>query len=111
MAEAKKPASAGKESSEVAKSLLEEALDPYLVIRSPLATEKCIRAVEFGNTLTFAVHPRATKRDVKKAVEQLFKVKVAKVNMQNAVNGTKKAYVKLAPSHLASDVSADLGFI
>jgi large subunit ribosomal protein L23 len=85
--------------------------DPYKVIKHPLSTEKSIRQIEFDNKLVFAVHPRATKGDIKKAVEQLFNVKVAKVNVHNAFQGGKRAFVKLGPESLASDVSADLGLI
>jgi ribosomal protein L23 len=85
--------------------------DPYSVIKYPLSTEKSIRQIEFDNKLVFAIDPRATKSDVKQAVEILFKVKVVKVNVQNSFQGTKRAYVKLSPEFLASDVSADLGLI
>ena len=85
--------------------------DPHVIIKFPLSTEKSIRQIEFDNKLVFAVHPRATKKDVKKAVEQLFNVKVAKVNIHNAFQGEKRAFVKLGPESLASDVSADLGLI
>jgi ribosomal protein uL23 len=85
--------------------------DPYKIIRYPLSTEKSIRQIEYDNKLIFVVHPRATKKDVKKAVEMLFKVKVDKVNIQNSFQGEKRAYVKLGPESLASDVSADLGLI
>tara|TARA_Y100000310_G_scaffold95574_1_gene93399 strand:+ start:40 stop:372 length:333 start_codon:yes stop_codon:yes gene_type:complete len=89
----------------------QEKFDPYKIIKYPLSTEKSIRQIEFDNKLVFAVHPRSTKKDVKKAIELLFKVKVAKVNVQNSFQGEKKAYVKLGPESLASDVSADLGLI
>lgn len=85
--------------------------DPYQVILFPLSTEKSIRQIEFENTLTFVVNPQSTKQDVKKAVERLLKVKVAKVNIQNAFTGQKRAYVKLSPESVASDVSAELGMI
>lgn len=87
------------------------SFDPYAVLKAPLSTEKSIRQIEFENKLVFAVDRNATKRDVKRAVEQLFKVKVAAVNIQNAFQGTKRAYVRLAGGSLASDVSADLGLI
>ena len=41
----------------------------------------------------------------------MFKVTVAKVNIQNSFQGEKKAYVKLGGESIASDVSADLGLI
>ncbi|MFH1396533.1 MAG: 50S ribosomal protein L23 [archaeon] len=89
----------------------ENKFNPYHIVEAPLATEKCIRLIEFDNILVFLVNPRATKREVKRAVEELFKVKVSSVNIQNSVKGKKKAYVKLDPNYSASDVSADLGFI
>ncbi|MBU0470437.1 MAG: 50S ribosomal protein L23 [Nanoarchaeota archaeon] len=95
----------------VEKKRVEEAFDPYQILKIPLSTEKCIRMVEFDNKLVFSIHPRATREDVKRAVEELFKVKVVKVNLQNSFTGVKKAYVKLSPESLASDVSADLGLI
>ena len=85
--------------------------DPYEIVKSPVSSEKGIRMIEYENKLIFVVHSRATKQDVKKAVEQLFKVKVSQVNIQNSIRGDKRAYVKLASGSLASDVSADLGLI
>ncbi len=85
--------------------------DPYKVILYPLSTEKSIRQIEFENKLAFVIGRQAKKQEVKEAVEKMFKVKVAKVNIQNSFTGKKVAYVKLAPSSLASDVSADLGLI
>lgn len=93
------------------KEAVETPFDPYQIIKYPLSTEKSIRQIEFDNKLVFAVHDRATKQDVKKAVEKMFNVKVARVNIQNSFTGIKKAYVKLGPESLASDVSADLGLI
>lgn len=87
------------------------AFDPYAVLKAPLSAEKAIRLIEFENKLVFIVDQKATKHDVKKAVEQLFNVKVATVNIHNAFQGEKRAYVRLTRSSLASDVSADLGLI
>ncbi len=92
-------------------NLLEEPFNTYQIIKFPIATEKCVRKIEFDNVLTFCVHTRATKKDVRKAVEEMFKVKISKINVQNSVSGVKKAFVKLTPEFLASDISADLGFI
>lgn len=88
-----------------------EPFDPYKVILSPVSTEKAIQKVEFNNTLTFIVGKKSNKNDVKKAVEELFKVKVEKINIQNSITGKKKASVKLSPESSASDVSADMGLI
>ncbi len=88
-----------------------ETFDPYKIIKFPFSTEKAIKSIEFDNKLTFIVDPKAAKADVKKAVEEMFKVTVVKVNIQNSISGQKKACVKLRADKLASDVSADLGLI
>jgi large subunit ribosomal protein L23 len=88
-----------------------EEFDPYKIIKFPLSTEKSIRQIEFDNKLTFVVDRKATKPQIKKAIEELFKVKVIKVNTQHSFKGQKRAYIKLSPESLASDVSADLGLI
>lgn len=80
----------------------------YTVIRRPLITEKGMNVKETENTLVFEVAEKATKTEVKQAVETLFKVKVAAVRT-SIVEGKerkrgkfagyrpdwKKAYVKL----------------
>lgn len=106
--EVNKPVLKGKESL---KKQNVKKQDPYLIIKAPLSTEKAIRQIEFDNKLVFVVHPQATKRDVKQAVETLFKVKVNQINIHNSVSGEKRAYVRLGGDSLASDVSADLGLI
>jgi large subunit ribosomal protein L23 len=49
------------------------------VIRRPLVTEKSNIGRELSNLVTLAVDPRASKHDVKRAVETLFDVKVLSV--------------------------------
>ena len=51
----------------------------YDVILSPVITEKSTRLSE-ANQVVFRVPRQATKPEIKKAVEQLFKVKVKAVN-------------------------------
>lgn len=89
----------------------ERPFDPYEIIKFPLSTEKSIRQIEFDNKLMFIVARKATKLEIKRAIEELFKVNVIKVNTQNSFKGEKRAYVKLSPESLASDISADLGLI
>jgi large subunit ribosomal protein L23 len=54
-------------------------VNPHEVIQRPIVTEKSTIARETGNVVTLAVDPRAGKRDVKAAVEELFEVKVLAV--------------------------------
>lgn len=49
------------------------------VILRPVVTEKSTVARELSNAVTLAVDPKATKFDVKRAVEELFKVSVLRV--------------------------------
>ncbi len=61
----------------------------YDIILKPLITEKSMAAME-EKKYTFAVHPDATKSQIKEAVEKLFEgTKVAKVNTMN-LEGKKR---------------------
>ncbi|OYT31053.1 50S ribosomal protein L23 [Candidatus Woesearchaeota archaeon ex4484_78] len=80
-----------------------------MIIKNPLSTEKAIRLMELNNELVFIVDPRASKDEIKKAVEERFKVKVLKVRTMHSIKGQKKAYVKLSPETPAIDVATKLG--
>ena len=81
------------------------------IIRRPLLTEKTTLMQERENTVCFEVDRRANKIEIRHAVEELFDVEVASVNIVNRkgkpvmrygriVNhrpAERKAYVKLAP--------------
>lgn len=81
------------------------------ILIRPIQSEKALRLIEQNNTLTFIVDRKATKHDIKKAVEEAFGVKVAKVNTLITPRGEKKAYVKLAPGYSAADIAARLGIL
>lgn len=51
------------------------------LVRRPILTEKATRIME-ENKYTFEVTPKATKPEIKAAIEDLFQVKVVKVNTQ-----------------------------
>jgi large subunit ribosomal protein L23 len=83
----------------------------YDVILSPVITEKSTRLSE-ANQVVFKVARDATKPQIKKAVETLFKVKVKSVNTINTKgkvkawrgkryekSDVKKAVVTLAEGH------------
>jgi large subunit ribosomal protein L23 len=86
-------------------------MDPYSIILYPLMTESASIMVEKENKLVFAVNLKAGKSDVKKAIEQLYEVRVDKVNIQITPNGEKKAYVKLNPEFKAADIAIKLGIL
>ncbi len=81
------------------------------IIFYPLMTESASLMVERDNKLIFVVNLKAGKSDVKKAVEELYEVKVAKVTMLITPQGEKKAFVKLMPEYKASDVAIKLGIL
>ena len=62
----------------------------YDIIQKPIITEKSMTAME-EKKYTFAVHPEATKSQIKEAVEKLFEgAKVAKVNTMNVLGKVKR---------------------
>ena len=86
-------------------------MENHTVLKHPLATEKSIRLMESENKLVFVVDRRATKLDIKKAVESLFKAKVVAVNTHNAVTGEKRAYITLSRETPAIDIATSLGIM
>ena len=85
-------------------------MNAHDVIRRPLVTEKSNIGREEQNLVTFAVDPRANKHEIRRAVEQLFDVRVVAVRTMRMRGKTrrvgrylgrkpawKKAIVKLAP--------------
>mgnify|MGYP001544942456 CR=1 FL=1 len=79
------------------------------VLLKPLITEKATLAKDEANQVVFEVHQDANKIEVRRAVEEAFKVKVEKVNIvrkasrarrrwgkvTGRISGQKKAYVTL----------------
>lgn len=64
--------------------------DPRDIVRRPVITEASTELMEQGKYV-FEVDPRANKVEVKKAIEQIFGVKVAQVNTMR-VSGKIKRY-------------------
>lgn len=58
-------------------------LKPHQIILRPLVTEKGFHKAERCNAYAFEVNPLAGKEDIRRAVEELFNVKVVRVNTQN----------------------------
>jgi large subunit ribosomal protein L23 len=65
------------------------------VIRRPLVTEKSNIGREERNLATFAVDPKATKYDIKKAVEDLFDVKVVRVRTMRQPRKTRRVGMRI----------------
>jgi large subunit ribosomal protein L23 len=80
----------------------------YQILRKPVITEKGLGVKETEGTLVFEVASKATKTEIKQAVQHVFKVKVDTVRTANFVGKErrrgkfsgyrpdwKKAYVRL----------------
>ncbi len=82
----------------------------YDIIKRPIITEKTNIQKDLHNQVTFEVDPRANRIEVQRAVEQIFKVKVADIRTMHVTGkfkrrgrilgkrrNWKKAIVKLMP--------------
>ena len=58
-------------------------LEPHQIILRPLVTEKGFHKAERCNAYAFEVNRLAGKEDIRRAVEELFDVRVVRVNTQN----------------------------
>lgn len=85
--------------------------DNFAVVRHPRATESAIKTIEDHNTLVFIVDKRASKPLIKKAVQDLYSIKVRKVNTLITSRGEKKAYVILSKDHDALEVANKIGIM
>jgi len=93
-------------------------VDPYDIILMPWITEKTLEARrvsdeesgyrENNNRIEFIVRREATKKEIREAVEQMFDVKVAKVNTRITITG-KHASVRLADGYDAEEAALKLG--
>ena len=84
----------------------------YGILLSPVITEKSSSAGVSGQTVAFRVDPRASKDDIRGAVERVFSVKVDGIRTCRFIGktkrtrkgtvrraGFKKAYVTLKTGH------------
>jgi large subunit ribosomal protein L23 len=81
------------------------------VIMYPLMTEKAVDLIEKENKLLFVVNRSACKTDIQRAVEELYKVEVEKVQTMITRGGAKRAYVRLVPNQSAADLAIKLGIM
>jgi len=81
------------------------------VIKYPLISEDAVTLIESENKITFIVDVKASKNDIRRAVEEMYEVRVDRVNSVLTPEGRKKAFVKLAPDYKASDLAVRLGVL
>ena len=85
-------------------------MDAFTVIQRPVVSEKSYALVQRERTYIFEINPRASKHQVREAVEKLFDVKVESVRTAHVrgkerrlrmhlgrTRSWKKAYVRLTP--------------
>lgn len=60
------------------------------IIIRPIVTEKSMRIMQEENKITFEVAKGTNKTEVRQAIEEIFKVKVVKVNIANCRPKTKR---------------------
>ena len=84
-------------------------MKPYDVIIRPRSKERALYLLE-EKKIEFNVVRKATKLQIRTAIEDLFKIKVSGVNTRIAKEG-KIAIVKLSPEDSAEDLSNRLGIL
>jgi len=91
-------------------------MKPHEILIHPYVTEKTLNMLQGtpeqnlkdGNRLEFLVRREATRSEVKKAFEELFEVKVAKVNTFVRKDG-KHAIIKLKAGFSAEEIGMRIG--
>ena len=75
-----------------------------------MVTEKAVMLIEGKNTLVFEIVMTMTKSELRREFEEMFKVKVEKINTLIKKN-KKYAYIKLNKNNPAIDIATKLGLI
>lgn len=83
-------------------------MENHEVIIRPVFSEAVYDLIMKDNKILFEVNKNANKFQIKRAVQELYNVKVVKVNTLITPQGTKKAIVKLAKEYPADDLAAEL---
>jgi large subunit ribosomal protein L23 len=81
------------------------------VVKYPLLSEDAVTLLEAENKITFMVDIKSDKHDIRRAIEQLYEVKVDQVRTLITPDGEKKAFVKLTPDFKAADLAVRLGIL
>jgi large subunit ribosomal protein L23 len=83
-------------------------MDPYDIILHPYVTEKTMNLMDNNNALEFVVKRNSKKRQIKRAVEEMFDAEVLNVNTRICKDG-KHAIVRFAPEVKAEDIGMRIG--
>ncbi|MCK4365701.1 MAG: 50S ribosomal protein L23 [Thermoplasmatales archaeon] len=83
-------------------------MDPYEILYHPYVTEKTMNFMDKNNAIEFVVKRDADKKQIKKAVEEMFEVKVKEINTRITKRG-KHAVVTFMPEFKAEDIGMRIG--
>jgi large subunit ribosomal protein L23 len=86
-------------------------LRSHEIVLYPLTTERSVKMIQEENKLLFIVTRRAEKKEIARAVEELYDVEVEEVRTSIDREGRKRALVKLKEGYSASDVAVRLGIL
>ncbi len=76
----------------------------------PIVTEKAVMLIESQNVLTFETEKEKTRTEIKKELENIFKIKID--DIRTMIKGNRKyVYVKLNKEFPAIDVATKLGLM
>merc|ERR1712156_439535 len=88
------------------------------IARSPIALKKGVKKESTWDKysivqypLVFVVDKRARKPAIRKACQDLYNIKVSKVNTLITPKGNKKAYVVLSKAHDALEIANKIGIM
>jgi large subunit ribosomal protein L23 len=87
---------------------VEDLKSPYDILLKPFVTEKSMLQIERDNKIWFIVHEKATRDQIKRAVEEISEMKVSNVNILRDKEG-KKAVVKISKDFSAEELATKLG--
>jgi len=81
------------------------------VIMYPTMTERSVYMIENENKLIFIVNREADKKDIAKAIKELYEVEAKEINTLIDRKGKKKAFIKLKEGFSASELAIKLGIL
>lgn len=84
---------------------------PQEIVLYPLTTERSVKMIQEENKLLFIVQRKADKKEIAKAVKELYEVEVEEVRTSIDRRGRKRALVKLKEGYSASDIAVRLGIL
>jgi ribosomal protein L23 len=90
---------------------IEQKMNEMGLLKHALITEKSVNMIDAENKIVFIVDSNANKSKIKKAVEDLYKVKVKKVNIIRDQKSRKKAIVSIDKKFKAGDIATKLGVV